>query len=94
MSFMVNAVTMESLIALVSSIIEKRSIEDMIYFFCGQIYVNRNAILNAQGNYDLADIYLLRSCNRDEIFQSFKYVQNKNLIVTADSFRNKSEWTG
>lgn len=65
MSFMVNAANIECLIAIISKAIEKRTIEDMLFFFCGQIYVNRNAVLNAQGNYEFADIYLLRNCDRD-----------------------------
>lgn len=78
---MINAIPMESLIPIITKIIENDSYDEMIYFFCSHLFVNRSLLMIIGNNEELLDINMLRYCGREEVRENFKYFGEKELVM-------------
>jgi hypothetical protein len=66
-SFLINGVSFDALVFVVSKVFEKGTIEDIIYFFAGHLYLNRQTLMFTVDNFVLDDLIMLRHCSREEI---------------------------
>jgi len=80
-SWMVNGITIEGSIYLITKIMERKSAEEMFFFFAAHLFTNRQHFTKIGNNFDVGDVYLLRNCKIEDIYYNYKYCKNKNAIA-------------
>jgi hypothetical protein len=65
---MINGITVEASIYLLTKIMERKNIEELFYFFAAHLFTNRQTFPKIVNNFDLGDVYLLRNCKIEDIY--------------------------
>ena len=78
---MINAVPIEAINYLLTKIFERKSCEELFYFFASHLYTNKSALVKIGYNPSLCDFLMVRECKIEEIYSNYKYCKNKNLLI-------------
>lgn len=82
-SFLVNCVTIEASISLISKTMDRKNLDELLMLFSAHIFINREmlAAKAVENTRMMVDCMMLRNCLLEEINASYKHIKTKNISL-------------